>query len=119
MIDVETNCFGTIDKENSVIMSPNYPKEYPHDLNCSWLLSVPLGERVLLHLENFTTYDDNDFMMIYDGADSESNVIASLSGNFSQDISSTGSKILLRFITTKKNEIFGGFRIRYEGKYTI
>ena len=58
-------------------------------------------------------------LRIYEGPDSETNVIASLSGNFSQDISSTGSKLLLRFITTKKNEVFREFSIRYEGKYTI
>ena len=119
MVDVETNCLGTIDKDNYLIMSPNYPDEYPHELNCTWKLSAPLGKRVLLHFDNFTTSDGNDFLTIYNGIEDKNKIIASLSGDFAQDIYSTGSKLFLRFTTTKKNDIFRGFSILYEGRHTF
>ena len=112
---MSTNCVGTVDKDQSLILSPNHPNEYPHELNCTWKLRVPQGKRILLHFEKFDTYEKFDYLVIHDGSNDEDEILAALSGKFLQNIQSTGSKLSLRFTSTKNNEHFTGFQIRYEG----
>ena len=113
---MSTNCYGTINSGRNLIRSPNYPDEYPQELNCTWELKVPLGKRILLHFDKFDTYEKFDYLIVYDGPQNEDKILASLSGKILKDIQSTSSKLSLRFATAKKNEIFTGFQIRYDGK---
>ena len=119
MVDVKTNCFGTVDMDHNMIMSPNYPNEYPHDLNCTWKLIVPLGNRIQLHFEKFSIYKSYDYMTIYDGSQNKNNILATLSGEFSHDLHSNGSRLVLHFETSKKNEKFIGFQIQYDDTINI
>ena len=119
MVDVNTNCFGTVDPDHNLIMSPNYPQEYPHDINCTWKLVVPQGNRIQLHFEKFSTYKSYDYMTIYDGSQNKKNILATLSGDLSRDLHSNGSRLLLQFETSKKNEKFIGFQIEYDGASNI
>lgn len=37
-----------------VITSPNYPDNYPHQRECTWTITAPEGNQILLNVTNFS-----------------------------------------------------------------
>lgn len=50
-------CGGTIELSDGdppgYITSPNYPSNYPQNIDCVWIIMVPNGEAVQLDFEDF------------------------------------------------------------------
>ena len=64
-------CGGIISADKAVIMSPNYPEDYPTNINCEWEI---IGEHLYHYQLSFLSFDlensencDADFVEIYDG----------------------------------------------------
>lgn len=55
--EVQVTCGGHLTLSNSihsrVFMSPNYPSNYTHNLECIWIITAPANERVQVD------FDDN------------------------------------------------------------
>lgn len=49
-----TGCGGNFTTMNGVIMSKNYPNNYPHSTECEWLIQLPDNHPVVI---NFTDFD--------------------------------------------------------------
>lgn len=47
----DPGCGGTFTDSEGVIISPNWPNDYTHNLQCVYLIRLPAGETVML---NFT-----------------------------------------------------------------
>ncbi|KAG7279658.1 hypothetical protein CRUP_025761 [Coryphaenoides rupestris] len=77
------------------ITSPNYPQNYPHNIDCVWVIAVPNGEA------------------LRDGPTSDSAPIARLCGNTRPSTQhSTGSALFLRF-RTDTGVTHKGFKAKY------
>lgn len=54
-----------------VIESPNFPDQYPHNRNCSWIIQAPLGNNISMSFSHFEVEADivgtacrNDFLEV-------------------------------------------------------
>uniref|UniRef100_A0A803T9B4 CUB and Sushi multiple domains 3 n=1 Tax=Anolis carolinensis TaxID=28377 RepID=A0A803T9B4_ANOCA len=101
-----------------VIMSPGYPDSYPNLQMCAWTITVEKGYNISLYFEFFQTEKEFDILEVFDGPNSHSPLLISLSGDYSStlNITSTGHEVFLRWSAdhgTNKR----GFRIRYIALY--
>lgn len=55
-------CGGILNKPEGSFASPNYPKPYPHDTHCQWIIEVEYGNLVEI------TFVDFDFEATVDCA---------------------------------------------------
>ena len=58
-----------------VIESPNFPRNYEHETNCSWLIDAPIGNKVNISFSHFELESgvnkdvcDNDYLEIEEGS---------------------------------------------------
>ncbi|XP_077864849.1 cubilin-like [Saccoglossus kowalevskii] len=58
--------------ESGVILSPNYPDDYPHNLDCVWVIQLPAGERIHLIFVDFYVEKNYDKLLIGEGLDPNS-----------------------------------------------
>ncbi|KAG5668318.1 hypothetical protein PVAND_016262 [Polypedilum vanderplanki] len=78
-IKYSTNCNRTIEADTGVIESPNFPENYPNNLDCAWTIRVSRGNKIVIQfshfeLENDKIYHDEtkedvckyDYVTIYD-----------------------------------------------------
>jgi cubilin len=49
----KTFCNRTIEMNSGVLESPNFPGQYPPDMDCSWKIVVPKGNRITLQFSHF------------------------------------------------------------------
>ena len=47
------DCGGEINVESGQLQSPNYPKSYPNDKNCEWIITAPIGYYISLKFDTF------------------------------------------------------------------
>lgn len=61
-------CGGDLNSENGTFTSPNWPNPYPHNRECIWRITVPIGKRIQLNLNNmhleFQTNCSYDFIEV-------------------------------------------------------
>ncbi|KAM4534255.1 cubilin [Odontesthes bonariensis] len=100
------------------ITSPNYPQNYPQNIDCIWVITVPNGEAVQIDFEDTFYIEPTasciyDYLEIRDGSTSNSDLISRLCGSTKPSTQhSTDSAILLRFRTdTSVTHI--GFKAKY------
>ncbi|XP_015810319.3 cubilin [Nothobranchius furzeri] len=101
-VQVQGGCGGPVTAPSGEIHSPSYPNTYPNNADCSWVISVDLGHRVLF---NFTDLDiENhsnclwDYVAIHDGPSISSSLLAQVCGtSIPPPITSTTNTIYVRF----------------------
>lgn len=47
-------CGGLLNRPEGIFNSPNYPRPYPHDMHCQWIIEVDYGHLVEI---TFTDFD--------------------------------------------------------------
>ena len=73
---------------------------YSANADCLWLINPNNVDKITLKFIKFNTENLNDKLIVYDGADVNAPVLATLSGNsLPSDISSSSGALLVRFIT--------------------
>ncbi|XP_030624670.1 LOW QUALITY PROTEIN: cubilin [Chanos chanos] len=125
-------CGGTIELSDSdppgYITSPNYPSNYPQNIDCVWIITVPNGEAVQLDFDSNFYIEPHtgcayDYLELRDGSNSDAEMIAKLCGNTRPSTQhSTGSTMYLRF-RTDTSVTHSGFKAKYSiavcgGTYT-
>lgn len=46
-------CGGNYYTSAGVIKSPGYPDEYPSNKDCTWIITVPPGQQIMLNITDF------------------------------------------------------------------
>ena len=96
-------CSGdkTITGTKGVVFDGSGTQNYANNSDCNWLLEPnELVTSVTLNFLRFETEDVNDYLIIYHGADTNSPIVAVLSGDsLPQPITVTNDKALIRFIS--------------------
>ncbi|CAB1340813.1 unnamed protein product [Coregonus sp. 'balchen'] len=125
-------CGGGIELSDSdppgYITSPNYPQNYPQNVDCIWVITVPNGESVQIDFEDEFDIEPTsncfyDYIELLDGATSDADSMAKLCGNTRPSTQhSTGSTMYLRF-RTDASITHKGFKAKYSiatcgGTYT-
>ncbi|XP_078540689.1 astacin-like metalloendopeptidase [Lissotriton helveticus] len=95
-------CDSTSTKDNGTVTSPEYPLDYPTNMDCVMAILAPEGYKISLtftqfDLENFPGCGA-DYLIINDGARSTSKTIGKYCGNIQiPDLVSTDNALLLQF----------------------
>ena len=96
-------CGGLFKSPVGAIHSPNYPQDYDHDADCTWLIEVPVNHVVVLRFIDFDvepfTNCTFDYVGIHDGKSLDDPEIAHLCGNRLPEppvIRSTYNQMLIR-----------------------
>ena len=63
-----------------VMVSPNYPENYPGGLECLHTITTAKGKIITLEIEDFDMEQDRDFLLIKDGDSADAPVLAKLTG---------------------------------------
>lgn len=56
-----TTCNRTIYMDSGVIESPNFPNNYPNNLDCAWTIVVSKGNKINMQFSHFYMENDNRF----------------------------------------------------------
>ncbi|XP_029444624.1 cubilin [Rhinatrema bivittatum] len=82
--EVPGGCGGMFQASSGEIHSPNYPRAYDNNTDCSWIIRVDLGHRVLLNFSDFDIEPHSacrfDSVIVFDGENSEAPLLARLCG---------------------------------------
>ncbi|KAF7648099.1 hypothetical protein LDENG_00162070 [Lucifuga dentata] len=115
-------CGGVIELNDGdppgYITSPNYPSNYPQNIDCTWVIRVPNGEAVQIDFEDEfyiepTSSCSYDYLELRDGSTSNADPIARLCGNTLPPTQrSTGTSMFLRF-RTDTSVTHKGFKAKY------
>ena len=98
-------CGGYYKSPSGIIHSPNYPQNYDHDSDCTWLIEVPINQVVVLNFVDFDvepfTNCTFDYVAIYDGPSLNDQEIARFCGSTIPNPSSVRSTSNQMFIRLK------------------
>ncbi|CAG0904641.1 unnamed protein product, partial [Darwinula stevensoni] len=116
-------CGGTYYTQLGVIATPNYPDGYPHNLDCTWIISAPSGRQINLNVSDFTLEMHQecqyDYLEIRNGGYANSPLIGKYCGNQleGQVIPSHGNKLWMRLVTDRSFSA-RGFRVFWDSSST-
>ncbi|XP_059158912.1 tolloid-like protein 2 [Physella acuta] len=109
-----TDCGGTREGPSGVIVSPDYPSSYPNNARCNWTITAQPNEIIDLRFKtvDFDGYVDAcpDYVDIYDGASTTSNVMRQLCRYYTPtelaelSVRSTSNKVLITFTSDNVNQ---------------
>ncbi|XP_030235031.1 deleted in malignant brain tumors 1 protein isoform X6 [Gadus morhua] len=108
------NCGGWLYSTEGYITSPNYPQQYPNNMNCVWVISpgYEVIELEFLHVELEGSDCRFDGIQVYDGPSINQRQLGRLCGNQRSTFHSTGKTLTVRF-TTDGSQTYQGFRAEY------
>jgi len=101
------------------IYSPNYPNDYFDNANVAWQIHNYYGSHIVLEVVSMDVENDYDEVLIFDGSNRFSPLIARLTGNSENNgykYYSTSSYMYVLF-TTDPSVTRRGFQLKYEGTY--
>ncbi|XP_076767982.1 scavenger receptor cysteine-rich domain-containing protein DMBT1 isoform X1 [Arvicanthis niloticus] len=97
----EYTCGGFLTQSYGLFSSPYYPSSYPNNARCLWKILVPSMNRVTVvftdvQLEGGCSYD---YILVYDGPEYNSSLIARVCDGFNGSFTSTRNFMSVVFIT--------------------
>lgn len=115
-------CQNTLHGFYGVLESPNFPNKYEHNLNCSWKIEAPLGNKINLTFSHFDMEGTNaqnrcvyDYLEVREGEDDASNTeLARLcsSDTLPPNIHSSQHQVFVKFVTDTM-VASNGFRLEW------
>lgn len=97
-----TVCGGTFTKMSGVIKSPRYPKKYPEDVMCQWVIKLSPQYKIRLEFMYLqvekSTSCQYDFVLVMDGLPTSPTTLGRFCGNSSKPVvDSTSSEMTVFF----------------------
>ena len=121
-------CETQILQEEGTILSPKYPKDYPEDVVCRWIIQIPSDELEhkqyikltfeAFHLEyqSSCTYD---MLSVYDGLSENNTMLGTFCGaSIPPPLFSSGAQMVVKF-TSDFSMTYEGFNATIEFTNTL
>ncbi|XP_077864847.1 cubilin-like [Saccoglossus kowalevskii] len=103
----------TLTDPSGIILSPNYPDDYPHNLDCIWYISLPADSKIHLFFVDFYVEKKYDKLLIGEGLDADSQDYVEFTDRHDgEEYRSDSNALWLRF-QTDWDKSKRGFDIRY------
>ncbi|EEC11904.1 cubilin, putative [Ixodes scapularis] len=121
-LDGRTACGGEFFLSQGVVRSPLFPRHYPADRDCVWLLHVPDGRQIRLNFTHFDLENSTicafDFLELRNGAQETSPLAGTFCGREAPvGFVSDSNSLRLRFVSD--SSMFGqGFQVFYDSALT-
>ncbi|KAK3106526.1 hypothetical protein FSP39_021900 [Pinctada imbricata] len=103
---VSGGCGGNYSTPTGTLLSKNYPNDYPHNTDCTWLITVAEERSVVLTFEDFDVEGAlncrYDYVALYDGPNQNATEIVRHCGTALPNPSvyrSTGNQMFVRMLT--------------------
>ncbi|XP_054606293.2 scavenger receptor cysteine-rich domain-containing protein DMBT1 [Nothobranchius furzeri] len=106
-----SNCGGYLYSSSGNFMSPNYPNNYPNNLDCVWYIR-PGSQIIQLDFYDVSTECRYDDIYVYDGSSTGDRLLGRFCNTSSTILHSTGSYLTVRF-RTDGSIINKGFHASY------
>ncbi|XP_050362534.1 cubilin-like [Nymphalis io] len=121
-LDEKTHCGGLYVKTHGYIYSPGWPQNYESNRDCTWTITVPVGQQIMINITDFdlerplrNNCQLGDFLTIRDGSSENSALIGTFCGYFkSKRIITTANSAYIRF----HSDFYlsgNGFKIEWDG----
>ncbi|XP_072941839.1 cubilin-like [Epargyreus clarus] len=116
---VSDQCGGVLSMSDRVFTSPNYPKGYPNNLECTWEIQADLGNRISLQFVDRLVIEDTinctkDVLIVYDWKEEVYTEIARICGRRLRNaLNSTANKMKVTFRTDASIQL-DGFKAHWE-----
>ncbi|XP_015432107.1 PREDICTED: tolloid-like protein 2 [Dufourea novaeangliae] len=115
-------CGRTFQENSGSFGSPTHPNSSPpiDGERCEWRITATHGERIVLNITSLDIFKSNfcrsDYLEIRDGYWYKSNVLGRYcgSGKIHEPIVSTGSRMLVTYVTSTRQSGHRGFTASYE-----
>lgn len=121
-------CETQILNEEGSILSPRYPKDYPEDVVCRWIIQIPSEELehrqyIKLTFEAFQLeYDSScyfDKLTVYDGLSENNTMLGTFCGdNIPPPLLSSGAQMVVK-LTSDYSMTYKGFNATIEFTNTL
>uniref|UniRef100_A0A8C5QBQ2 Metalloendopeptidase n=1 Tax=Leptobrachium leishanense TaxID=445787 RepID=A0A8C5QBQ2_9ANUR len=111
-------CSTVLSYSSGLIVSANYPNNYPNNAKCFWLIRAP-SDQVFLQFSAFDVQSSSgcssDYLKIYDGANTSSPLLLDRACGMGQlpSLVSSGNMLLLEFVSDFKTAATG-----FKGSYS-
>ncbi|KAJ8727244.1 hypothetical protein PYW08_015641 [Mythimna loreyi] len=124
-LDEKTHCGGSYIRTHGFIYSPGWPRSYEPNRDCTWIITVPVGQQIMLNISQFNLERPirdkcnlGDFLEIRNGGNENSPLIGQYCGVFqSKRIVSLSNALHLHF----HSDFYltgTGFKIEWDGTIT-
>ncbi|XP_041372182.1 cubilin-like [Gigantopelta aegis] len=118
-LNASTLCGSTLTDLTGVITSPNYPGNYPHQRECVWIITVAMGNQILLNVTDFSmefhTNCQYDYLEIRNGKFATSPLVGRYCGTTIDEIIRSHSNSMWIKFKTDTSFSSRGFSITYDG----
>ncbi|XP_067326675.1 cubilin [Anolis sagrei] len=100
--EISGGCGGVFQAPHGEIHSPNYPQPYGNGTDCSWVIRVDFGHRVMLNFTDFAIESHRsclyDYVAVFDGPNNEAPLLRKVCGTQRPPpITSTQNIMFVRF----------------------
>lgn len=121
-LDEKSHCGGLYVKTQGYLYSPGWPYTYDLNRDCTWVITVPNGQQIILNITDFdlerplrNNCELGDYLTIRDGSSENSALIGTFCGYFkSKRIVTTANSAFIRF----HSDFYlqgNGFKIEWDG----
>ena len=104
-------CDVNISTTNGVIASPNYPKHYSQNMQCTWLIDLGPGYDVTLSFYDFELEETKecsfDYVLIQEGNTAQSIAIGQFCSSTVPPVQSTNGPMRVSFVSDKDGQMKG------------
>ena len=110
-------CGGVLSGEGGQITSPGYPKEYPLNKQCTWVISAPNGKAVKLQFKEFELEKHfscrYDYLEVKDSDEQQKSLLGKYCGDaIPSPVQSSGSTMYVKFYSDELNA-YRGFALNW------
>lgn len=97
-----SECGGVINGENGEISSPGFPKKYPLNKECTWIILAPKGKTIKLLFQEFELEKHSncryDYLEVRDGDGPQKFLLGKFCGDIAPNrINSSGNAMYIKF----------------------
>lgn len=114
LVNVESRCGGDrVDDQQGMVWSPNFPRHYPDNLNCTWRIITQAHKTVRVTIKELDLAE-NDTLLIFDSNSTSSVVLAELTGRIVKKTFQSNSHLVTIVLSTDGNYSSKGFWLKYQ-----
>ncbi|KAJ8277036.1 hypothetical protein GJAV_G00070750 [Gymnothorax javanicus] len=116
------SCGGVLSEGYGDIQSPGFPRAYPSELDCTWVIVVQQGHVVQLTFQSMDLEEhrgcEYDYIIVFDGRTSEKQEIGRFCGRELPPTLRSSSNIMTVTMKSDSSVELGGFSARYQTSKT-
>ncbi|KAH9499430.1 Deleted in malignant brain tumors 1 protein, partial [Bulinus truncatus] len=105
-------CSEMLTEPNGVLMSPEYPSNYPNHFHCSWTIVADERKQIVLTLEDVNTECNYDYVYVYDGSNNNATLLNKFCEANNAILNST-TNVLYILIQSDESVTYKGFNASY------